>query len=83
MVSELIESIFWHGLLKIHLLGIQSIVLTTSFSFFIVYSFIHMCIHCLGYHSPLPLAPSFSLPPPSLPGRTCSALFSNFIEEKI
>jgi hypothetical protein len=28
-------------------------------------------------HHPLPLLPS-----PSLPGRTCSALLSNFVEEK-
>jgi hypothetical protein len=47
--------------------------------FFIVYSFIHMCIHYLGHLSPLP---PLSPPTPSLPGRTCSALFSNFVEEK-
>jgi hypothetical protein len=45
-----------------------------------VYSFIHMCIHCLGRFSHLSLSPS---PQPYwLPGRTCSALFSNFVEEK-
>jgi hypothetical protein len=48
--------------------------------FFIVYSFIHMCIHYLGHHSPH--APFPSLPLPSLPDRTCSALFPNFVEEK-
>jgi hypothetical protein len=45
------------------------------------YSFIHMCIHCLGHFSPLPptsLSPSL----PLLPGKTCSALISNFVEEK-
>jgi hypothetical protein len=47
--------------------------------FKIVYSFIYMCIHCLGPLSPLPSPPS---PPSSLPGKTCSALFSNFIEDK-
>jgi hypothetical protein len=32
---------------------------------------------------PPPAPPSFSPPsPPSLPSRTCSALFSNFVEEK-
>jgi hypothetical protein len=30
----------------------------------IFYSFIHMCIHCLGHSSSLPPAPSVSLPPP-------------------
>jgi hypothetical protein len=36
-----------------------------------------MCIHCLG-HSSLPSrTPSLAL----LPGRTCSALISNFVEE--
>jgi hypothetical protein len=52
---------------------------------FIFYSFIHMCIHCLGHFSPLPPAP----PPPSpshlplMPGRICSPLISNFVEEKV
>jgi hypothetical protein len=36
-----------------------------------------MCTHCLGHLSPLPLSPT-----PLLPGRTYSALFSNFVEEK-
>jgi hypothetical protein len=31
---------------------------------------------------PLPPTPSVSPPPPSLPGRTSSALISNFVEEK-
>jgi hypothetical protein len=43
------------------------------------YSFIHVCIHCLGHF--FPLLPS-SLPPPSVPGRSCSALITNFVEEK-
>jgi hypothetical protein len=35
------------------------------FAFFIVYSFIHTCIHCLGHLSPWALlTPSFSLPSP-------------------
>jgi hypothetical protein len=28
------------------------------------------------------ISPPCPIPPPSLPGRTCSALFSNFVEEK-
>jgi hypothetical protein len=35
----------------------------------------------LGHFSLLPL-PSPCPPTPSLPGRTCFALFSNFVEEK-
>jgi hypothetical protein len=50
------------------------------FSFF-KNSFIHMCIHCLGHFSPL--VPSPPSPPSSLPGRTCSALFSNFVGRKM
>jgi hypothetical protein len=48
-------------------------------SFF--YSFTHMCIQCLGHFSPLILPPPF--PPQSrwLPGKTFSALFSNFVED--
>jgi hypothetical protein len=36
-----------------------------------------MCIHGLGHLFPLLL----TLPPASLPGRTCSALFFNFVED--
>jgi hypothetical protein len=54
--------------------------------FLFIYLFIssiHMCIHCLGHFSPLPPAPH-SLPfPPSLSGRICSALISNFVEERV
>jgi hypothetical protein len=46
------------------------------------YSFIHMFINCLGHSSPLPLALSLSPHPSLLPGRTCSALIFNFVEEK-
>jgi hypothetical protein len=40
-----------------------------------------MCIR-LGHFSPLPPTPSLS-PHPSLPGRNCSALISNFVGESI
>jgi hypothetical protein len=56
-----------------------------SFFFVFFYSFIHMCIHCLGYFSTLPHSPTISpLPPlpPSVPGRSSSALITNFVEEK-
>jgi hypothetical protein len=45
---------------------------------YLFYSFIHMYIH----FSTLPLPPASPLTLPSLPGRTCSALISNFVEEK-
>jgi hypothetical protein len=39
--------------------------------YFIIFTFIYMCIHYLGH------------PPPPLSGRTCSTLsFSDFVEEK-
>jgi hypothetical protein len=42
-----------------------------------------MCIHCLGHFFPLlPLPPPAPCSPTPLAGRTCSALFSNFVEEK-
>jgi hypothetical protein len=44
------------------------------------YSFIHICIRCLSHFSPF--SPTLSLSPASLPGRNCSALFYNFVEEK-
>jgi hypothetical protein len=46
------------------------------------YSFTHTCIHCLGHFYPL-LADSSLFPLLHLlPGRICSALISNFVEEK-
>jgi hypothetical protein len=45
--------------------------------FFKFYSFIHMCIHCLGHFSPLLLS---STPPP-VPDKSCSTLITNFVEE--
>jgi hypothetical protein len=50
---------------------------------FSLYSYIHMYIHCLGRFSPLTPAPTLSLLPTLLPGRTCSALSSNIVEENI
>jgi hypothetical protein len=41
-----------------------------------------MCIHCLSHFSPPPPNPSLSNPHPLLLCRTCSVLFSNFVEEK-
>jgi hypothetical protein len=49
---------------------------------FFYYTFIHMCIHCLGHFSPLSPSLTLSPLPPSLPGRTCSAFITNFVEEK-
>jgi hypothetical protein len=47
-------------------------------------SFIYMCIHCLGHGSflhPAPL-PDPSLLPFSVSGRSCSALVTDFVDEK-
>jgi hypothetical protein len=46
-----------------------------------IYSYVHTLFRPFLPHTP-PSTPSFFPPPPSLPGRTCSALFSNFVEEK-
>jgi hypothetical protein len=60
----------------------------TGFIFYF-FSFIHMCIQCLGHFSPLPPTPSLTrlplpLPPTlSLPGRNYFALISNFVEERV
>jgi hypothetical protein len=50
--------------------------------FYLSNSFIHMSIHCLGHFSLLP--PSLTLFPllPSVPGRSCSAFITSFVEEK-
>jgi hypothetical protein len=54
----------------------------TSQPLIFYYSFIHMCVHFFGSFLPL----LFLLPryptSPSLPGRICPALISNFVEEK-
>jgi hypothetical protein len=51
--------------------------------FFIVYSFTYVCINCLGHLYPPFSEPSLFPPPPSLLGKTCSSLFSNFVGEDI
>jgi hypothetical protein len=50
--------------------------------FLFIYSFIHMCIHCLGHFSPLPPSPVLCPLSPSVPGRNCSAFITNFVEKK-
>jgi hypothetical protein len=47
---------------------------------FLVYLFIYSYVHTLfgSFVPPYPLTSTL----PLLPGRTCSALFSNFVEEK-
>jgi hypothetical protein len=52
----------------------SSFLLLFSF-YFIVFTFIYMCIYCLSH---LPHSP----PPTLFLGRTCFTLFSNFVEEK-
>jgi hypothetical protein len=62
----------------------KCVVLEALFFFFFAFlKFIYSFVHTL-FGPFLPPDPfSLSLPlTPSLPGRTCSALFSNFVEEK-
>jgi hypothetical protein len=61
-----------------------------NFIYLFIFSFIHMCIQCLGHFSPLlplpPPLPTLPLPfppTPSLPSRNYSALISNFVEERV
>jgi hypothetical protein len=56
----------------------------------LLFSFIHMCIQCLGHFSLLYPAPSLTYPPPptpfgtpSPPGRNYFSLISNFVEERV
>jgi hypothetical protein len=62
-------------------LSLQSISCSKSMYFFFFFfccccSFIHMCIHCLGHFSILPHFPT------SVPGRSCSALITDFVEKR-
>jgi hypothetical protein len=41
-----------------------------------------MCMHCLGHFFPLPPLPTLSPLPPLVTGRYCSALITDFVEEK-
>jgi hypothetical protein len=51
--------------------------------FFVVDAYLFTCADTVWVISPL-CPPSLPFPPllPSFPGRTCSALISNFVEEK-
>jgi hypothetical protein len=67
----------WHLASEVFVLVAAAVVVLlvvlSSIFYFIIFTFTHMCIHCLP---PLP-------PTPPLPGRTCSALMiSDFVEEK-
>jgi hypothetical protein len=53
--------------------------------YFILFLFIYSYVHTqtmVWVISPPAHTPSLSPPHPLLPGRTCSALISNFVEEK-
>jgi hypothetical protein len=54
-------------------------------SFFLNYLFIYSCVHTLfgPFLPPAPYSLFLPLHPSLLPGRTCSALISNFVEERI
>jgi hypothetical protein len=46
------------------------------------YSFIHMCIHFFGSFIPSAPLPHLLPASPLVPGRSCSAFITNFVEEK-
>jgi hypothetical protein len=72
-MSQLVIMIFITSIAKLRLFFFLLDDEILFFTLFIFYSFIHMYIHVWA----------ISLPHhPSLPGRTCSALLSNFVEEK-
>jgi hypothetical protein len=51
------------------------------FKKFLLFIYSHVCSLFMSFLSPCP--PSLAPPlPPSLPGRICSALIANFVEEK-
>jgi hypothetical protein len=54
---------------------------TSGFTGFLFYLFIYSYVHTL-FGPFLPPHSTLSLPLPLFPGRTCSGLFSNFVEEK-
>jgi hypothetical protein len=58
----------------IHIYRIFHLRATEYKFFFFNYSFLHMCIHCLGHFS--------LLLHPSVQGSFCSAFITNFVEEK-
>jgi hypothetical protein len=64
--------IWFFSLRGFHILFLLSVLIV------LFLKFIHMCIYCLGCFPPLL---STSPPHPSLPGRRCSALISNFVED--
>jgi hypothetical protein len=54
-----------------------------GYLFYYYYYYLFTCAYIVWVISPLcPLPPTFYPRAPSFPGRTCSALISNFAEEK-
>jgi hypothetical protein len=68
--------------LQIYLLPQYHVSHITCAAFFYYYSFIHMFIYCLGHFSPLSTSPNPFPLPPSVPGMSCSAFITSFVEEK-
>jgi hypothetical protein len=52
----------------------NTLLLCLNYQLSFFYSFIHMCIHCLGHLFPLPPSPSLSPATLLASGRTCSQL---------
>jgi hypothetical protein len=67
--------------LMLYLCGIRPVLFYPHSSFFIIHLFTCAYIVCVIFPSCPPPTPCSSHHP-SLPGRTCSALISNFVEEK-
>jgi hypothetical protein len=69
----------WQGFLRTEIFNIKFFKLFFIYVILFFILFIYSHVHILfGSFLPLPLTPSL-FPPSPLPGRTCSALISNFV----
>jgi hypothetical protein len=69
--------------IQIHEVAQDFEIKVTQIFFVVIFIHLFICVYIVWAISPLLLPASLLfLPTPSLPGRTCSALFSNFVGEK-